>query len=43
MDFIKNFFVCDKDVMQLDDLITYVSLVQEIMREYRTDVDSNQW
>ena len=43
MDFIKKLFVCDKDVMQLDDLITYVSLVQEIMREYRTAVDSNQW
>ena len=32
--FIRKLFACDKDFMQPDEIITYVSLVQEDMREY---------
>ena len=43
MEFIKKTCVCDEDVMQPDDIITYVSLVQEAMHEYCSIVDSKQW
>ena len=43
MEFIKKLYVCDKYFMQPDGTITYVSLVQEAMREYRNIVDSKQW
>ena len=31
MEFIKKCLVCDKDIMQPDEIITYGSLVQEAM------------
>ena len=34
-EFIRENNICDKDVMQPDELITYGSLVQEDMGEYR--------
>ena len=42
MEFIKKLRVCDKDVISQEDLITYDSLVQEAMREYRYLVDSKR-
>ena len=36
MEFIKKLFVCDKYVMRPDEIITYISLVQEDMCEYRS-------
>ena len=36
-------FVCDKDVMQTDDIITYGFLVQEYLQEYSNIVDSKRW
>ena len=41
--FIKKLCVCGMDVISLEDIITYESLVQDYMREYRNIVDSNQW
>ena len=43
MEFINKRCVCDKYVMQSDDIITYVSLVQYDIREYHTIFDSNRW
>ena len=43
MDFIKNFFVCEKYFMQPNDIITYGSLVQGAMREYHNSVESKRW
>ena len=37
------FFVCDEEVMQTDNIITYGFLVQEALREYSKIVDSKQW
>ena len=34
--------MCDKDVMQTDDIITYSFLAQEYLREYRNVFDSKQ-
>ena len=31
------------DVISLEDIITYESLVQDYMHEYHNIVDSNQW
>ena len=42
-EFIKKLCVCDIDVLSQEDLITYESLVQEAMREYRNLVDLKQW
>ena len=43
MDFIKNFCVCDKDVMKTDEINTYSSLVQDAKCEYGKIIDSKQW
>ena len=42
-EFINKLCVCDMDVLSQEDIITYESLVQEAMREYRDLVDSKQW
>ena len=41
-EFIKNFCVCDMDVISQEDIITYESLVQEATLEYRNLVDSKR-
>ena len=33
-EFIKKLYICDKDFMQPEELITYAYLVQEAMSEY---------
>ena len=43
MKFVKCFFVCDEEVMQTDNIITYCFLVKEALREYSNIVDSNWW
>ena len=43
MEFIRKLFVCGGDVMQTDDIITYGSLFEETLREYRDIVDSKRW
>ena len=43
MNFIKKNCVCDEDVVRPDEIITYWSLVQQYMREYRNIVDSERW
>ena len=43
MEFIKKLRVCDMDVISQEDLITYESLVQEAIGEYRDFVDSKRW
>ena len=35
--------MCDEDVIQTYDIITYGFLVQEALREYRNIVDSKRW
>ena len=42
MYFIKKMCMCDEDIMKLDEIITYGSLVQEAMREYLNIVDSKR-
>ena len=42
-EFINNLRVCDMDVLSQEDLITYESLVQEALLEYRDLVDSKRW
>ena len=42
-EFIKKLRVCDMDVISQEELITYVSLVQEATREYPDLLDSKQW
>ena len=42
MEFVKIFFVCEEDVMQTDNIITYGFFVQEALREYRNFFDSKQ-
>ena len=42
-EFIDKLCVCDKDVMQPDEIITYGELVKEAMREYHNLFDSNWW
>ena len=43
MTFIKKLCVCDEDLIRLNDVITYGSLVQEAMHEYRNIFDSKRW
>ena len=43
MEFVKKPFVCDEEVMQTDDIITYGFLVQEFLREYSSIVNSKRW
>ena len=43
MEFIKKLCVCDEDAMQPDDIITYVYLLKEAMREHRDIVESKRW
>ena len=42
MEFVKKFFVCDEDVMQTDDIITYGFRVQESLQEYNNMFDSKR-
>ena len=42
-DFVKKLRVCDMDIISQEDLITYETLVQEAMQEYRDLVDSKRW
>ena len=35
--------LCDEDVMQTDDIITYGFLVQEYLREYSKVINSKRW
>ena len=43
MNFIKELSVCDKSIMQPDDIITYRPLVQESMCEYHNIVELKRW
>ena len=43
MHFIKKLCVCEKYVMQTDDIINYVSLFLYIMRKYHNIFDSKRW
>ena len=43
MQFVKKPLLCDKDVMQTDDIITYGFLGQESLQEYNNIVNSNWW
>ena len=38
-----KFFVCDEDVIQTNNIITYGFLVQEAFREYSNIIDSKWW
>ena len=42
MEFVKKPLLCDKDIMHIDDMITYVLLPQEFSREYSNIVNSKQ-
>ena len=42
MEFVKK-LVCDEDVIQTDDIITYCFLIQEYLREYSNIVESKRW
>ena len=43
MAFVKKPLLCDEDVMQTDDIITYGLLVQESLREYSNIFNSKWW
>ena len=43
MEFIKKPLLCDKDVIQNDDIITHGFLAQESLQEYSNIVNSNRW
>ena len=43
MEFFKKTSLCDEDVMQIDDIITYGFLVQEYLQEYSNIVNSKRW
>ena len=43
MEFVKKPLLCDEDVIQTDDIITYGFLVQEYLREYSNIVNSKRW
>ena len=43
MVFVKKPLLCNGDVMQTDNIITYGFLVQESLREYSNIVNSNKW
>ena len=42
-EFITKLRVCDMDVLSQEYIITYESLVQKAMQEYRDLVDSKRW
>ena len=42
MELVKKPLLCDEDVMQIDDIITYGFLAQEYLRKYSNIVNSNQ-
>ena len=42
MEFVKKPLLCDEDVMQTDDIITYGFLVQESFREYSNVLNSKR-
>ena len=42
-EFIKKLRVCYMDIISQEDIITYESLVQEAIQEYRNIVDSKRW
>ena len=41
--YVKKPLLCDEDVMQTGDIITYGFLVQESLREYSSIVNSKRW
>ena len=43
MEFLKKLLLCDKEVTQTDDIITYGFLVQGILQEYSSIVNSKRW
>ena len=43
MEFVKTPLLCDEDLMQTDDIITYGFLSQESLREYSNIVNSKRW
>ena len=43
MEFVKKPLLCDRDVIQNDDINTYGFLVQEYLQEYRNIIDSKRW
>ena len=43
MEFIKKLRVCDMDVIPLEMLITYDSLMKEVTTEYHNLVNSKRW
>ena len=43
MEFVKKPLLCDEDVTQTDNTITYGLLVQESLREYSNIVNSKRW
>ena len=43
MEFVKKPLLCDEDVMQTDNIITYGFLAQESLQEYSNILNSKQW
>ena len=43
MEFVKKPLLCNKDLMQTDDIITYGFLVQQYLREHSNNVDPKRW
>ena len=43
MEFVKKPLLCDEEIMQTDDIITYGFLAQEYLWEYSNIVKSNRW
>ena len=43
MEFVKKPLLCDKDVMQTDDIIAYGFLAQESLREYSNNGKPKRW
>ena len=43
MEFVQKLLLCDEDIMQTDDIITYGFLAQESLREYSNILNSKRW
>ena len=43
MEFVKKPLLCDEDIIQTNDIITYGFLAQESLREYSNIVNSKRW
>ena len=43
MEFVKKSLLCDEEIIQTDDIITYDFLVQEYFRECSKIVNSKWW